>query len=189
MGEMLGEHGMWFKRTFFDPATKVPLIMTNPRPFSRSKKVTEIVSLVDLTATLMDLANIPHQDYWSSRMSGDSLMNLLNDQDESWKDEAICEYYGEGSIQPMIMFRSDRYKYVYVHEHEPILFDLRKDPFETENLVNFPEYQTLLTNFQMRIKNEFDIEEIKKDIIQSQQERILISDSLRIGKKTSWNSV
>src|SRR5690625_5776681 len=68
MGEMLGEHGMWFKRTFFDPATKVPLIMTNPRPFSRSKKVTEIVSLVDLTATLMDLANIPHQDYWSSRM-------------------------------------------------------------------------------------------------------------------------
>ncbi|MFD1733161.1 sulfatase-like hydrolase/transferase [Deinococcus malanensis] len=29
-GEMLGEHGMWFKRTFYDGATKVPLIVALP---------------------------------------------------------------------------------------------------------------------------------------------------------------
>ena len=29
-GEMLGEHGMWFKRTYFDPATRVPLLFRGP---------------------------------------------------------------------------------------------------------------------------------------------------------------
>jgi len=184
---MLGEHGMWFKRTFFDPATKIPLIITNPSRFSKGKTVNEVVSLVDLTATLMDIANISDQDYWCSTISGDSLMNLLTGQAEDWKDEAICEYYGEGPIQPMLMLRSGRYKYVYVHEHDPLLFDLEKDPYETENLAKFTEYQTILTNFETRIKNEFDMEKIKKDIMQSQQERLLISEALRIGKKTSWD--
>ena len=29
-GEMLGEHGMWFKRTFFDPSARVPLVVAGP---------------------------------------------------------------------------------------------------------------------------------------------------------------
>jgi choline-sulfatase len=186
-GEMLGEHGMWFKRTFYDPATKIPLVISYPDRFPEGKKVSEVVSLVDLAATFMTLADVPDSDTWIQEMDGESFESLLIGEENIWKDEVICEYYGEGPIQPMIMLRSGRYKYVYVHKHEPLLFDVDEDPHEINNLVQTTEYKQILDKFEERITSDFDMERIKKDIIQSQQERIIVADALKMGEKTSWD--
>jgi choline-sulfatase len=186
-GEMLGEHGMWFKRTFYDQATKVPLIMSFPDHYSAGKRVNKIVSLADLSATLMKIGDVPECDDWISELDGDSFESLLFGDDENWKDEAICEYYGEGPIQPMVMLRKGRYKYVYVHEHEPLLFDMEKDPYEVHNLAQLTEYKHSIDEFQKRIATDFDMERIRKDVIHSQQERIMVAESLQIGEKTSWD--
>ncbi|HEU5138586.1 MAG TPA: choline-sulfatase [Bacillales bacterium] len=187
-GEMLGEHGMWFKRTFYDGAAKIPLIIAYPDQFPAGKRVSEVVSLVDLAATIMKLADVPDCETWISEMAGDSFEKLLTGgEDNSWKDEAYCEYYGEGPIQPMVMLRKGQYKYVYVHEHKPLLFDLLADPEEIHNLAQNTEFKPLLQEFQQRIASEIDITSIRKDIIQSQQERLLLTESLNAGKKTSWD--
>lgn len=186
-GEMLGEHGMWFKRTFFDPAAKVPLIVSYPERFPAGKKVNKVVSLVDLAATLMQMADVPEYNKWISAMDGDSFEPLLVGDDAGWKDEVICEYYGEGPIHPMIMLRKGRYKYVHVHEHEPLLFDMVQDPYETRNLAVLPDYAHILARFASRVMNQFDMQQIEKEIIQSQKERLILAESLKIGKKTSWD--
>ncbi|WP_175631943.1 choline-sulfatase [Virgibacillus siamensis] len=186
-GEMLGEHGMWFKRTFYDPAVKVPLIISSPERFHSGKRIKEVVSLVDLAATFMTLAEVPSCEEWIDKMDGDSLEALLADKDDDWKDEVISEYYGEGPIQPMVMLRSGNYKYIYVHEERPLLFNLEEDPLERNNLAELSEYQSILQQFKKRIVSEFDMEQIKKDIINSQQERIMVAESLKIGKKSSWD--
>lgn len=186
-GEMLGEHGMWFKRTFYDQATKVPLIISCPKRFPAGKKVSEVVSLVDLAATFMVLGDVPDRDKWIHEMDGDHLESLLVGKDDDWKDEVICEYYGEGPIQPLIMLRSGRYKFVYVHEEKPLLFDLVNDPHERNNLADSAEHQAIVKKCYERIFSQFDMEQVKKDIIRSQQERLLVANSLGIGRKSSWD--
>lgn len=187
-GEMLGEHGMWFKRTFYDPAVKVPLIISYPDHFPAGKSINEVVSLVDLAATIMELANVPDYDKWISEMDGDSFAKLVTSgKDKEWKDEALSEYYGEGPIRPMAMLRKGRYKYVYVHEHEPLFYDLKEDPHEVHNLAQLPVYKSLIEKFKVRMTSELDMPSIQKNIIQSQQERLLLAEALQSGKKTSWD--
>lgn len=186
-GEMLGEHGMWFKRTFYDPAAKVPLIISYPDHYPAGKRAGEIVSLVDLAATIMTIADVPESEKWISKMDGDSFESLLTeDNREVWKNEAVCEYYGEGPIQPMVMLRKGQYKYVYVHEHEPLLFDLNEDPFEVNDLARQPEYKLLIKEFEAKIADDFDMEHLYEEIVQSQQERLLLAESLQVGSQTDW---
>jgi choline-sulfatase len=188
-GEMLGEHGMWFKRTFYDPSAKVPLIFSWPGRFSAGRQVDQVVSLVDLGATLMKLAEVPDADAWIADTDGVSFHRLLNGDDVNWKDEAICEYYGEGPIHPMLALRKGRYKFVHVHQEEPMLFDLENDPHETCNLAQVPEYGKIAAELQTRIVHEFDFEQIEVNVIQSQRERLMIGQALHIGERTPWDHV
>ena len=48
-GEMLGERGMWFKKHFFEPAMRIPLLIH--APWIKPQRISELVSLVDLLPT------------------------------------------------------------------------------------------------------------------------------------------
>ena len=54
-GEMLGERGQWFKQSFHEWSVRVPLIVRIPG-LQSSPRVAELVSLVDLLPTFMDVA-------------------------------------------------------------------------------------------------------------------------------------
>ena len=56
-GDMLGERGMWFKKHFFDHASRVPLIMHAPWRFAAGRRSGN-VSLVDLLPTLCEVARV-----------------------------------------------------------------------------------------------------------------------------------
>lgn len=177
-GEMLGEHGMWFKRTFYDGATKVPLIVCGDglEPTVKS----EVVSLVDLSATLMDLADVPDKEAWLADLDGDSFRPLLSGA-AAWKNSALSEYYAEGTVQPMLMLRKGRYKYVYVHEHAPLLFDLETDPLELDDLAQSPSYQAVAQGLEAELLGDLDVAALRERILQSQRERLLIASAVEKG--------
>ena len=186
-GEMLGEHGMWFKRTFFDPAAKVPLLVRWPgrlKPALRD----EVVSLVDLSATLIDFADVPGKEEWSKGMDGSSLRPLLeaegpgksqraSEAGESWKDSAIGEYYAEGTVEPMMFLRKGRYKYVYVHDHEPLLFDLERDPLELSDLAGDPALAEVRSALHEELLAGVDPLRLRERILESQRERLAIVET------------
>ena len=55
-GEMNGEHGMWRKSNFYEASARVPLQIMFPDEMAAGRQFDEVVSLVDLTATLIDIA-------------------------------------------------------------------------------------------------------------------------------------
>ena len=173
-GEMLGEHGMWFKRTFYDGATKVPLVFCG-NGFEAALK-NEVVSLVDLTATLLDLADAPDKEAWLNDLDGDSFRPLLTGT-AAWKNLAISEYYAEGTVQPMSMLRKGRYKYVSVHEHAPLLFDLETDPLELTDLARDPVYLELCRGLEAELLAGLDVGTLRERILQSQCERLLVAST------------
>ena len=54
-GEMLGERGLWYKMSFFEGASRVPLVVASPGRFA-PRRIRASVSLLDILPTLVDLA-------------------------------------------------------------------------------------------------------------------------------------
>lgn len=185
-GEMLGEHGMWFKRTFYDPAVKVPLIMSWPGKFPAGNKVDSLVSLVDLGPTLMSLVEVPDREEWVSSMDGESFAHLLYGKEQNWKNEVFFEYYGEGPVRSMIGLREGNMKYIQVHKEEPLLFDLDSDPLEMTNLAGQPGYESMQKKMLKKVEEQADLEQIESLVLRSQRERLMMKKALETGRNTSW---
>ena len=54
-GDMLGERGLWYKMSFFEPSARVPLVVRAPDRLDPGRLNT-VTSLLDLAPTLLDLA-------------------------------------------------------------------------------------------------------------------------------------
>ena len=182
-GEMLGERGMWYKQCFFEWSARVPLIVRYPKEFKASR-VNNLVSLVDLLPTIMDCASGKEFTGFVSPIDGRSLINLLSGS--SLKDEnfVVSEYTGEGVIAPCRMVRWDNYKYIYTHGYEPLLYDLKEDPNELNNLSGDQKLLEIERHlFDLSLEN-WNPEEISQNCIKSQKERLFIQEST--GGKPHW---
>ena len=182
-GEMLGEHGMWFKRTFFDAAAKVPLIVAGPGA-KAGRRIGETVSLVDLFPTLLECAGVPSV---AGDLDGRTLAPLLDGDPRGARDMAFCEYCGEGPVAPMRFIRKGTHKYVHVHGQSPLLFDLLRDPLEQHNLADNPEWAAIAQSLTRELCADWDPEQALADIQRSQRERLLVGKALRIGKVHPWD--
>ncbi|NMA85367.1 MAG: sulfatase-like hydrolase/transferase [Epulopiscium sp.] len=144
-GEMLGEHSVWMKQKFYESSARVPLIIRWPNKFEGGVTRYENVNLCDLFATLCELTGIPIPDNLDSR----SLVPLLEGQGDSWENESISQYHGK-----YLMIKWDHLKYQYYGEDLPeVLFDLKRDPKETVDYIEDPEYDEIIQKFRSR-RNE-----------------------------------
>ncbi len=132
-GEMLGERGMWYRMSFFEWASRVPLIIWAPGRFS-PRRVNQPVSLVDLLPTLTEISSGDKHITYADAIDGKSLLPLLKGGDEDETAVVCCEILCEGAISPIVMLRRDRYKYIYYDVDPEQLYDLENDPDETNNL-------------------------------------------------------
>ena len=88
-GEMMGEHGMWFKRTFYDWSIRVPLIWAYPEKWKGGRRVDDIVSLVDLFPTLLDVAELPDRAEVAGDTDGSSLRSLFDGSASDYKSALL----------------------------------------------------------------------------------------------------
>ncbi len=178
-GEMLGEHGMWFKRTFFEDSIRVPLIFAGPG-ISAGNSVGEEVSLLDLFPTFLDLAGasadqphfLPLPPGMGAKTRGASLTPFLRgDADAGGRRGVLTEYFSEGVCQPMRAAIQHRLKYVHVHEEPELLFDLETDAHETVNRIEDPAYADRLQSLKTIVHENYDPAAMREAILASQQRR------------------
>jgi len=128
-GDMAGEHGMWWKSCFFEGAAGVPLVVSWPGRFPGGRSVEEVVNLIDVPATVLDLAGAePVPD-----MDGRSLVGLLEAGGpvSGWPNETFSQYVGAHGDRPSCMIRSGPWKLMYYPEFDShLLFNLAEDPGE-----------------------------------------------------------
>lgn len=145
-GWHLGDHGMWCKHTNYEQATRVPLILVDPRQPARGLKVDVPAESIDLAPTLTRLAGLP--DFGA--FEGVSLDAFFHQQESAHKPFAVSQYprsSGEGGDGLMgYAFRSERYRIVEWLELDYAagerdgrrvaleIYDLWDDPLETRNL-------------------------------------------------------
>jgi choline-sulfatase len=139
-GEHLGNHGLWWKRGFYDSAAAVPLLVAGPGV--RERNCATVTSLVDLFPTIIDTVGARPTPA-EADLPGRSLYSILS-EGQGLERTAFAEYHGGGSAAASYMIRSDRYKYVHYCDGPPQLFDMQADPHETADLAASPAHAGVL---------------------------------------------
>jgi choline-sulfatase len=182
-GEMLGERGFWYKMSFFEGASRVPLIVHAPGRFA-ARRVTRAVSLVDILPTLVEIG----QDGGKPELAetdGQSLIPHLTGA--GGHDEALGEYLAEGAIAPIVMIRRGRYKFVLSPPDPDQLYDLESDPDERTNLAQKPERKELVASFRDEVTRRWDLPALDRAVRESQRRRRIVASALSLGTQAPWD--
>ena len=150
-GESLGEHGEKTHGYFIYEATQhVPLIWVTPDGDWAGKKVSDTVRLVDIAPTVLQLLDIEVPPV----MQGSGLIPLLLETERGpRKAYAETQYprlrFGWSGLRGIY-----RFPYKYIEAPKPELYDLEKDPGETNNLLS--THSTLAASLQDELMETID---------------------------------
>ncbi len=164
-GEMIGEHGLWWKSSFYEPSVRVPLIAAWPGRIEGGSRVDTPVSLLDLTRTLVDGAGAD-----ADGLAGENLLGTPLDPERA----VFSEYEAHATDRPGRMVRRGRYKLNYYHGEQPELFDLSEDPHETVNLASNPAFALVRDDLIALVLAEWSPDEIDQRVRESQRRRRIL---------------
>lgn len=134
-GDMLGNHNLWAKQTFYEWSSGIPMILmgtNNCRRVGFNRTDDRLVGLQDVMPTLLDLAGIeiPETVEGRSMLSGER------------RDTLYGEFGEVGHCSRMI--RDQNHKLIYYPVGNVVqLFDLEKDPNEMSDVSSDPAYQNI----------------------------------------------
>lgn len=164
-GDQLGERGLWWKQTFYDHSVKVPLVMSWPGRLPDGERRAQVVSLIDLSATMLDALGAPALPHAEGR----SFLGIARDRAAPWIDETFSEYCSDGMARwtpdepvQQRMIRRGRFKLVHYQGYRPQLFDLEADPDEEDDLAEEPRYEAVREALTARVLADWDAELIAR---------------------------
>lgn len=146
-----------YKRSPHEGSIHIPMIVEGPG-FNRGLQISELVSQVDITPTLLEAAGFPVP----KAMQGHSVLPLLDRKTEGWRNEVYFEmtefYTGRGLRTPQYTYAvlapkqrgwqtvpgADRYV-------EYALYDNYADPYQLVNLAGRATHQQVAAQLRQRI--------------------------------------
>lgn len=173
-GDMATEHGgLWWKSCFFEEAAGIPMIISNPALSNQPDEVKSIVSLIDVTATILDFAQCDVM----ADMSGRSLKKFL-EEDESkvvWENETFSEVIGGKGFGPSCMLRRDEWKLIYYSDFDCVqLFNLEEDPAEKNDRSEDPSCCEIVKNMLEKIHSRWSAERMIKEYAKERRNHAII---------------
>ncbi len=144
-GDFVGGHGMIEKcaagHNVYEETLRVPLIIKPVGNFVKGERK-DLVQLIDLYPTLLDMTNIAKRD--TATNVGISLVNNLTNKTALGRQYAISE----NGIQISVI--TDRYKYgewinptsAFMAKNKHYFFDRQTDPTEVSNQIDNSGYST-----------------------------------------------
>ena len=151
-------------------------------PEEQSRQVAQAVCLADVGETLCGLAGAPS----APEVTGRDLAPLLHGE-KAWANEVFGEYLGEGTFEPTVMIRRDRWKFLYTPNDPDQLYDLEDDPDEKQNLAYVPSYQNRVRAFRAEVYEKWDFDQLRQNVLLSQKRRALVKRALAAGHPTAWD--
>lgn len=168
-GEFLGDYGSFGKRSFLDPAARIPLVVEGPG-FAAERRG-EPVSLLDVFPTLLEIADVdePLRDGRSLRDIG--------------AGRTLFGQYQQGALGLYAVI-TDRWKYIWsAFDRREYLLDRVRDPDETMNLAyNVRRREDLLSMRSLALDHFEDLRGADLDALAA-------NSSLRLGERPSPEAI
>lgn len=146
-GYFLGERQLADKWLMYDNSLRVPMMIYDPR-MNKHQNVKDMVLNIDIPKTILDLAGVkPPAEY-----QGNSLRSYVEGKKPKAKHETVLfeHLWKLPQIPSSEGIRTEKWKYFryrFIVSPEE-LYDLEKDPLETVNLAQNPEYKKILDHLR-----------------------------------------
>lgn len=153
-GDMLGSHRQIGKQTPFEESLSVPFIVRYPPKVTAARSTDTLLTPVDIMPTLLSLAGLPLPGVDGIDLSRSASANL-----NQGRSEALIMKMTHGGnnwlvngTPPWRGVRSQEFTYARRSDtHEPwLLFDLKADPLQVQNLVHEPRFRETVAYLDKR---------------------------------------
>ena len=160
--EHLGDHFLTGKGQFFDGGMRIPYIIRDPRrsaDATRGQRIDSFVEAIDSSPTIMEWLGEQIPD----RFQGKSVLPVVHGQQSVHKEQIHYEFdYRQGALSAgatdpdehlLWVVRDENHKLVHFADPTmpPILFDLRRDPDELNDVAADPNYAETLLALTQRL--------------------------------------
>jgi len=150
-GFYLGEHGWFDKRFIYNESFKTPLLVRWPGVVRAGSKNTQMVQNLDFAQTFLEAAGVDSPE----DMQGESLVPLLKEDTNNFRDAAYYHYYEYPSVHMVkrhyaIVTEDYKLAHFYYDVDEWELYDRKKDIHEMTNVYDDPAY----ANVVVKLKDE-----------------------------------
>lgn len=158
------DHGFWYgehalgseRRMAYEEGIRIPMILHYPARIEAGTVHDDMVISLDLAPTVLDFADTSTSGL---KLHGRSLVPLLEERADSWRESFLVEYYSDtvfGRMRSMgyRAVRTERYKYIRYTALSGMdeLYDLESDPYELRNLINDSDHESVLTDMQAELE-------------------------------------
>lgn len=168
-GENFGEHGLASHQfCLYDSLLHVPLVMVHPNIIPKGRKISSLVSTIDILPTILDILNIakynndiqgkslfPFNDQkihdYICAECGESVTNIPTDWVQFKRLRPKLKTYDKGSK----CLRTESYKYILSSDQKEELYNVYEDPLEETNIAN--KYPEKVKCFRKQLENTIDI--------------------------------
>lgn len=155
-GENFGEHGLASHGyCLYDTVLHIPLIMTCPSVIPKKRRISKLVSTIDILPTVLRILNIRKTQ---SYIQGVSLYPFQTRKFHSF----ICAEFEQGHTKMgdqtesgLKCIRSEFWKYIISSKQEEELYNLQNDHFEERNVVD--KYPSKAEFLRKEMENIIDI--------------------------------
>lgn len=166
-GDMLGSHGYWQKQLPFEESIRIPLLIQWKERL-RPGTIDALIGIADFAPTLLGLAGIgSHADMEGCDMSGairhagagaavDSVHSSVDAGER--RSVPIMNIIPGGNAlkfgerRPWRGVRTERFTYARFQEEDWILYDLKQDPYQMNNLIRHPDYSDIRRMLQTELE-------------------------------------
>ena len=161
-GDYLGDHGFYGKGLAYDSVLRVPMIWAG-QGIKASETINTVESTLDITPTLLDMANIPEPE----AMQGVSMKTYLAGEVQERPSFAMTENDDDFAALRMRTITTENWRLTYyLNEIFGELIDRKNDPDELCNLWDNIEYAA-----------------VKQDLLNQLMQEILASIDMANGRK------
>ncbi|MFC7500169.1 sulfatase-like hydrolase/transferase [Enterovirga sp. GCM10030262] len=143
-GYHLGDKDNWHKFTLWDEAGRAPFILALPGTGDDGQRVQQVVEMVDIMPTVLDLFDIAPPP----GLSGRSLLPFIQDPALIDDGVAVTTMYGSAAI------RTNGYRYIRYEDGSTELYDIVADPNEWRNLAGDPAWDAVEAELDARLRSD-----------------------------------
>ncbi len=144
-GDMFFEHNRKNKGVPYEASARIPYVMRYPKAIPAGKIIRKAYTNVDFAPTVLGLMGAENKAYFE----GIDASTDFTSKTKEVEDDRITYFAKNGGW--WVCAVNNRYKLVIDKKEKPWLIDLEKDPFETKNFYNNPEYKEIATNMQKEL--------------------------------------
>lgn len=146
-GKHWGEHRMESKSTAYEESVKVPFALRYPPlvpvPYIEDK----LVANIDIAPTIYELSDTPIP----LTVDGLSMVGLFSETGD-WRDHLLLEAWPDRGHWTAI--HTGQYVYVETDNDLSEFYNLETDPFQMDNMINDPKYESIILKLQADLQKE-----------------------------------